>query len=528
MRVLLVYPRNLRANWRGSSRLVQTVLRKDSVFLSATLPTIAALTPPEFDVEIVDELLHPIDPARRYDVVGITSAPTEFLRAAELAAHFRAQGSVVVVGGPPASANPARWRAMADVLVLGEAERTWPQFLADLAARRHRDEYREDGPVDLTQSPRPDYRPLPAGDLARYGSGVVQTSRGCPYRCEFCAVTAYLGHKMRYKTPDQVLAEIEQLYALGYRAIFLADDNFAGDRKRARVILEAIRGFNAAARPRVSFNTQLSINTADDPDFLALCAEAGLTRVLIGIDSPREESLREARKGPNLGRDVVADLRRFHQHGIVTVGATIVGFDHDDLTSFRQHFEFFMKQGLPIVQVAALQALDGTALKERIAKEGRYIDWENACRSDPRGASSLNSFTLVPKQMTLDQLRQGVYWLFWNLCRTDNTAERLRRFFEDYESGPRALKRPSGWRAPDRGTLGVVWRLARHLALRASADERAGFLEMIGHARRSSHPQAYEIAVLSFLAARSSQEVLEAEDPAVATLADPGFAVAPA
>ncbi|MBI4863285.1 MAG: B12-binding domain-containing radical SAM protein [Candidatus Riflebacteria bacterium] len=520
-RILLVYPRNARAHWRGASRLMKSILGKDSVFLSATLPTIAALTPPEFEIDIVDELLSPIDPGRKYDLVGIASAATELLRAKELAREMRARGSLVVIGGASVSTGPQRWREVGDVLILGEAERIWPKFLADYLSGRHAPEYRESERFDLSESPVPDYRPIPREIRARYSSGLVQTSRGCRFRCDFCAVGPYLGNRLRYKTADRVVAEVEQLYGMGLRSVFLADDNFSGDRDKAKAILEGLREFNRRQRHPVVFNTQIAIDVADDDELLELAAEAGLTRVLIGIDAITPESLRDAKKAPNIGRDVVADLTKIHRHGILTVAGMIVGFDHDDLSTFGKHFEFCQGQGLPIIQVAALQALDGTTLKERMVREGRYVDWDRACLVDPKDASSFNTFTMVPDRMTVPQLQQGVLWLLWNLCRLDHVAARLDRFFADYESGPRSMRPAGGSLWPDPGKLGAALRFLRYVALETDGGERRALLGMLGRALSSSHPQRMEIALFSFLSARATQEVLLAEMPTISRIECP-------
>src|ERR1041384_4790412 len=213
-----------------------------------------------------------------------------------IAAEFRRRGKTALIGGPYASVSPDVVRPHCDILVRGEIEDIAAKMFGDLASGDYADEY---------VGTRPDMRasPIPRWDLYpndRAGMGTVQTSRGCPFECEFCDVIQYLGRKQRHKSPARVLAELDALYDHGYRAVFLAYDNFTVYRARAKELLLALKEWNDAGKG-MAFTTQVSIDCARDTEMLELCADAGLVNVFIGIETPNESSLRETKKRQNVG-----------------------------------------------------------------------------------------------------------------------------------------------------------------------------------------------------------------------------------
>ena len=380
------------------------------------LPTLAALAPTDVNVTIVDEQLETIEPylSERWDVVGITGYFTHCDRMLKLAEVFRQHGNLVAIGGPYATLSSETVRPHADVLFIGEAERTWPQFLSDLRAGSWESEYREGNPVDLNHSPLPAMSKIKRG---AYWVGIVQTSRGCPFECEFCDVTVYLGRRQRYKRPERVVAEIEQLYQLGYREGFLADDNLTAHRKHAKGILEAIRQWNRGKPERVTFAAQVSIDAARDPGLLDLAAEAGIRQAFIGIETPNHEALRQARKQQNLRPDLIADIRAFQRRGISVEAGIITGFDADTKDSFRVQLEFLQQAGIPSVLVNMLMAPEGTPLERRLRAEHRLrtLNVED-------GYTGTN---IIPKQMTVHELQYGTQWLLNKLYTPDAFLQRV-------------------------------------------------------------------------------------------------------
>jgi radical SAM superfamily enzyme YgiQ (UPF0313 family) len=235
--------------------------------------------------------------------------------------------------------------------------------------------------------------------------------------------------------------EVEQLFKIGsFRFILIADDNFLGNKKKAKEILNAPGEWNSKKHYPVTFIAQVSIDAAQDEEFLELAVKAGLTRFSVGVETPNLKNLEETKKIQNLRINILEDIKKIHQHGIMVHGGCIVGFDNDDLSIFRQQFDFFNESGIPSIQVMPLQAPDGSPLMKRMIKEGRYIDWEQATKANPDKVNSLNTFTIVPKQMTHEQLYNGLCWLFKNLYKPDNYIYRLRTFFKNFEQSPKKDK----------------------------------------------------------------------------------------
>ena len=408
--------------------------------------------------------------------------------------------------------QPERWRPFADVLILGEAERTWPAFIGDFITGAYEDTYRQEERLPLDVSPLPDYGGYSRHAIRSHYAGVVQTSRGCPFDCDFCDAVIFLGRRQRYKPVEGILRELDQLRRMGFRFVVLADDNFSAGRKKAREILRALRDWNVRQRSPALFFTQVSTDTVQDEAFLDLAAEAGLNRVLVGIESPDPDSLREAHKTPNLKRDLAEDVRAFHQHGIVVVGTSILGFDHDTLSSFRAHFDFHMQAGVVNPQPYPLQAPDGTRLKERMLREGRYLD-DDGEAWEPGEVNLYNTFSVVPKQMSVEQLKQGTLWLIRELYRPENVVARLARFFEQFEASPKRDKLRIPKQGTDRASLEILGRILRYTVAHADAAERKAVQEVVRLARLSSHPQSYGIGISAFLLMKNVHGILRRIEP---------------
>jgi radical SAM superfamily enzyme YgiQ (UPF0313 family) len=414
MNILLVNPRQSTSLFTFSEAL--DITGCPGYMPNIALPTLAALRPDGVHITLVDEAVEPIDYDRRWDVVGITGYITQRDEMVRIAAEFRRRGQLVAIGGPYASLSPSALRPYADVLFIGEAERTWPQFLMDFRAGRWDNEYRSVEPVDIASSPIPDISTL---QNHAYLMGVVQTSRGCPFECEFCDVIIYLGRRQRHKPPDRVVQELEQLYHVGYRSVFLSDDNFTANRDRAAQIMQAVRRWNLAKPERVSFATQMSIDVARarDGSLLDLCAEAGLKQAFVGIETPDFSALQEVKKRQNLRPDLVGDIHAVQQRGIMVQAGVICGFDSDSVDSFRTQYEFLQRAGTAMVSVTMLNAPEGTPLEARLRRENRL-------KLTPVTDAYFDT-NLVPKNLTDWQLRRGTQWLLNRLYQPDAFLERV-------------------------------------------------------------------------------------------------------
>jgi radical SAM superfamily enzyme YgiQ (UPF0313 family) len=427
VRVYLVNPGLYASFWSLSE--AADIVGRPGYIPNLAPPTLAALTPPDVEVVICDETVDTIDLDLPCDLVGITGYVSQSRRMIELARLFRERGRLVALGGPFASLSPERCRPHCDVLFTGEAEFTWPAFLEDFRAGRHRDHYAQVEKIDFALSPPPRL------DLLRndrYAIGVIQTSRGCPFECEFCDVIVYLGRRIRHKSVAQILQEADALYGYGYRSIFLSDDNFTVNRKKATEILSALREWNREREEPVIFATQLSIDIVRDPDVVALCAAAGLNVAFVGIETPNTSALAEAKKRQNIGRDLQASIRELQARGVCVQAGMIVGFDHDTTDVFREQFEFLQGANVPICSPGMLNAPAGTPLEQRLRADGRLID-----RPDFDHYSQTN---IVPKQMSVDELRHGTCWLLNRLYQPAHFTERLLGLYEVWpDAGPARL-----------------------------------------------------------------------------------------
>lgn len=412
----LVNPVSDFPNYYGAESFAARGLRPATLMADLVIPTLAAMAPPTFDVSLCDENVTPIDWDTPADIIGITGKISQYERMRAIAKAFKKRGKTILLGGPYASLSPEAVRPHCDVLVRGEIEEIAAELFSDLENGTWREEYVGTRP-DLAISPVPRWDLYP---LERAVMGTLQTSRGCPFECEFCDVIQYAGRKQRHKRVDQVLRELDELYRFGQRTIFLADDNFTVFRSRAKELLVAIRDWNRRQiQGKVLFVTQISIDAARDDELLTLCAEAGLVTVFIGIETPNEEGLRETRKRQNLHVDLVEQVHRILAHGIHVVGGMIVGFDADGPDIFQRQLEFAMDAGIPLVSVGALVAPAATPLHERMRQQGRLKDNRSEIAAVPW------STNIVHPTFTEAQLLGGLQWLSNNLYSPARFGERL-------------------------------------------------------------------------------------------------------
>ena len=321
----------------------------------------------------------------------------------ELAAEFRRRGKRVVVGGPYPTLCPERFAdGSFDVVFDGEVEVTWPQFCRDLLAGSPRPLYKQVGNVDMRLSPLPRFDLLPMGD---YLYNFVQTTRGCPFQCEFCDIIITDGRVPRTKPVEQVVNEIKTIAALGGKYVSFSDANFIGNMKYAEQLCEALAEFGREHGYPLTFSAEMTITVAERPQLLEKLRAANFTSIFVGIESPRVDSLVETKKRQNVHRPLIESLRRIQSHNLMVVAGMIVGFDHDDVHIFQEQFDFLQEAGIPFTTCGVLTALEKTPLHARLAKEGRLVPFDRA-RTLGHGAADLN---FVPKRMTMDELRDGYY-----------------------------------------------------------------------------------------------------------------------
>ena len=368
MKLYLIAPRNPESFWTFDRILPS--LGKRCVFPNLALPTVAALTPAHHEVVLCDENVEPVDFETDADVVGITGFVIHKRRMFELIEAFRRRGKLVAVGGPFATLCPEELEGKVDVLFVGEAEYTWPQFVRDYEAGRWQPEYRQEEKPSMLDSPPPRFDLLKTD---RYRSMAIQFGRGCPYSCEFCDIIVMYGRRPRTKSVAQVLAEVEAVHALGVSSVFVVDDNFIGNKKEAKALLAALAEWQDERGHPVEFLTEVSLNVAQDEELLRLLRRANFVGVFVGIESPRTASLLETKKTQNTREDVVTAVHRIQAAGIEVMAGMIVGFDNDDRAIFEDQFRFIQQARIPISMTGMLNAMPKTPLHARLKAAGRLV-----------------------------------------------------------------------------------------------------------------------------------------------------------
>jgi len=427
-------------------------LAKKAFMVPLDLGTVAALTPDDVELDLWDERVHgrldaTTDLKKDYDLVGVTGYSAHFGRVKDLGHIFRQRGIPVVVGGPGVSAAPELYRDHFDILFIGEAELMWPLFIEEWKANSYRREYRQVTKVDMALSPIPRWGNL-ASDLKHYVVGGVQTTRGCPFDCEFCDVIYIFGRVQRHKSIDQVLEEVSAQERMGIPHIFLCDDNFYGSPKYYKELLKELISLNRSFTYPLSFNTQIDIRVAKDDEMLALLADANLTTLLVGIESPNVESLVETNARKNLRADIIEDVKKIQSYGIEVVGSMIVGFDHDDTTIFQRTFEFLQETSIPIANLNVLRAMTGTKLWIRLMKEGRVLGF--VAEGIPHGVpdEDVPLTNITPKLMTRTELLSGLRGLIEQVRDWRNFEARVKGMISRVTRRPRVKQRFGrvGWR----------------------------------------------------------------------------------
>jgi hypothetical protein len=437
--IILINPKSDFTTYFDGSIFAAAGFPNTTYFADLAIVTLAALVPEGWDIALCDENISELNFDIDCDFVGITGKVSQSKRMAEIAREFRLRGKTVLIGGPYASLDPESMRPHCDILVRGEIEEIAAQLFSDLESGCWQPEYIGDKPsLALSPVPRWDLYPNERASI-----GVAQTSRGCPFLCDFCDVIQYAGRKQRHKAPGQLIQELDVLYAQGYRAIFLADDNFTAHRARSRELLLALRDWNFHRQQgKVRFSTQLSIDAAEDPELLALCAEAGLTIAYIGIETSNPESLRQAKKTQNLRGDLIEQIHTFFAYGIQVIGGMIVGFDADGPDIFEGLYRFAMLSGVPIFTLGALVAPVATPLHERMKQAGRL-----KANGSEIGLVPWKSNIIHPT-MTEEQLNTGRRWLANRLYAADALCERLLTFIDKLERHGPGVNDGSGYLRP--------------------------------------------------------------------------------
>ncbi|MCX6149657.1 MAG: B12-binding domain-containing radical SAM protein [Ignavibacteriales bacterium] len=423
MNILLVYPLYPNTFWSFKHAL-KFVSRKAS-FPPLGLLTVASLLPNEWNKKLIDmNTSELVDKDILWaDFVFISAMSIQSESANEVIERCRNLKTKIVAGGPLFTSSSENYDSV-DHLVLNEAEITLPQFLSDLNDGKPKRLYTSEEWADISITP------LPMWELVSqksYSSMNLQYSRGCPFDCEFCDITVLYGRKPRTKTKEQVIAELDALYFTGWKGpVFFVDDNFIGNKvKLKKEILPAIADWMEKRKRPFYFNTEASINLADDDTLMRLMVNSGFEAVFIGIESPNEESLVECNKNQNRNRDLISSVRTLHEYGLEVQGGFIVGFDNDPPSIFEKLTDFIQESGIVTAMVGLLNAPKGTKLQKRLENEGRLLN-------DFTGNNTDFSINFIP-HMDSKVLLDGYKKILRTIYSPKYYYERVIHFLKDFE-----------------------------------------------------------------------------------------------
>ncbi len=421
MNILLVYPEFPDTFWSFKHAL--KFIRKKAGAPPLGLLTVAAMLPSNWDKKLIDlNVTGLTDKDLKWaDFVFLSAMIIQRESVQKIIRRAKTLGVKIVAGGPLFTMESENFPDI-DYFVLNEAETTLPPFLRDLELGQLKRVYSSTDFPDLTQTPIPLWH---LADLKLYETISIQFSRGCPYNCDFCNITSLLGHLPRTKSADQVIAELDAIYALGWRRnIFFVDDNFIGNKKYIKTeILPALIKWRKG-KIGMAFSTELSINLVDDPVLIQLMVDAGFDTVFIGIETPNEDSLAECNKNQNKGRDLVECVKTLQRAGLQVQGGFIVGFDNDSPSIFQQQVDFIQKSGIVTAMVGLLQAPLGTSLYTRMKNENRLVDHFSGDNVD-------GTTNIIPK-MGITSLRNGYRKILTQIYSPKQYYARVKTFLKEY------------------------------------------------------------------------------------------------
>ncbi|KAA5544657.1 DUF4070 domain-containing protein [Roseiconus nitratireducens] len=389
----------------------------------ASLPLLAALTPAEHEVVLIDENVQPIDfdSLSDCDIIGVTGMSVQRFRMEEILSELKSRDLFVIAGGPWVTVEEDYFGDLVDVTFVGEAEQTWPLFLQQWATGTHQTRYEQSEKTDMSTVPTPRHDLLKNKD---YMLGSLQFSRGCPFQCEFCDIIVTFGRRPRIKQASQILAELESLRAHGVEIGFIVDDNLIGNKKAIKPILAEVARWQEQHGYPMVFSTEASLDLCEDEELMELMARCNIQSVFIGIESPNEDSLKETRKYQNVrekGGTIVQKVRRIQDFGLEVWCGLIVGFDNDTPEIFQRQKQFLKDARITHAMIGLLHAIPKTPLHARLLREGRL----DTSDEHPFGTN------VIPRQMSREALLNGYLETMRECYEPEEYFDRLDSLFLD-------------------------------------------------------------------------------------------------
>lgn len=423
MNALLVYPEYPNTYWSYSYAL--KFISKKAAYPPLGLITVSKLLPQNWNKKLVDLNVTTLKEKdliwADYVLISAMSVQTKSVK--EVIAKCQKLNKKIIAGGPLFSAEHENY-PMIDHLILNEAELTLQPFLDDLERGKAKKVYTTESFANIKETPTPDFSLLNIND---YASMCIQYTRGCPFNCDFCDITALFGKKVRAKTTKQIIEELTNLKELGFRGtLFFVDDNFIGNRRVLKTdLLPAIIKWMEENKYPFQFLTEASVNLADDDTLMQMMVQAGFAKVFVGIETPDEASLVECSKTQNNNRDLIAGIQKMQAAGMEVSAGFIVGFDNDTSSIFQRQIDFIQKSGIISAMVGLLNAPKKTRLYARLHKEGRILD-----DFDGDNTNFALNFTPIMKK---EDLLEGYQKILDGIYSSKPYFERVKKFLIDFE-----------------------------------------------------------------------------------------------
>lgn len=422
MKILLTYPEYPNTFWSFKHAL--KFVGKKTSFPPLGLLTIASFLPKEWNVRLVDLSVQELkdDDLAWADYVFISAMLVQRKSTLDIIKRAKSHKKKIVAGGPMFTTGYKDFPSV-DAIVVGEGETVMDELIKDMENGNLKHLYIPERRPDMSEIP------VPKWDLVNFKNYVsipVQFSRGCPFNCEFCDIIIINGRTPRTKSPEQMVKEFDAIYRNGWRgSVFIVDDNFIGNRKKVKEMLKAIIKWQKERDYPFTLLTEASINLSDDEELMDLMVKANFEKVFIGIESPNEESLKEAGKIQNVKRNLLLSIKTLQRRGFEVMGGFIVGFDHDTKKVFDEMIDFIQKSGVVVSMFGILNILPETRLFKRLKKEKRLIEISSGNNTD-------FSVNFIPKNMTVTELIEGYKRVVKTIYSYKYYFKRLCEFIKEY------------------------------------------------------------------------------------------------